>query len=135
MAGIHAIIGIGEGLITVGALAFIYAARPDLLKKGETGTVHGKMGLGGGFGHCPVLGDCLAAGLLRTRMGWNGWRSRRVFWMQPKDLFIKSIPDYVLPGVSNQSLATILAGVVGVILVFGVAFGVAYSRRKRQAKG
>ncbi|MEX2599695.1 MAG: energy-coupling factor ABC transporter permease [Dehalococcoidia bacterium] len=32
MVGVHALIGIGEGLITVGALAFVRAARPDLLK-------------------------------------------------------------------------------------------------------
>lgn len=32
MAGIHALIGMGEGLITVGALVAIQAARPDLLK-------------------------------------------------------------------------------------------------------
>ena len=31
MAGVHALIGIGEGMITVGVLAFLQAARPDLL--------------------------------------------------------------------------------------------------------
>ncbi len=31
MGGVHALIGIGEGLITVGVLAFVRAARPDLL--------------------------------------------------------------------------------------------------------
>jgi len=31
MAGVHALIGIGEGLITVAALAFIKKTRPDLL--------------------------------------------------------------------------------------------------------
>jgi hypothetical protein len=41
------------------------------------------------------------------------------------------IPDYVFPGVPNEALATILAGVVGVVIVFGVALGVAYTRRKR----
>ncbi|HVF99343.1 MAG TPA: energy-coupling factor ABC transporter permease, partial [Chloroflexia bacterium] len=35
MGGIHALIGIGEGLITAGALAFVSATRPDLLKLGE----------------------------------------------------------------------------------------------------
>ena len=34
MAGIHALIGIGEGLITVGALAFLYTTRRDLLDVG-----------------------------------------------------------------------------------------------------
>ena len=32
MGGIHAVIGIGEALITLGALAFLYATRRDLLK-------------------------------------------------------------------------------------------------------
>ncbi|MCJ7432967.1 MAG: energy-coupling factor ABC transporter permease, partial [Anaerolineales bacterium] len=36
MGGIHALIGIGEGLITVGALAFLYSARRDLLTGGST---------------------------------------------------------------------------------------------------
>ncbi len=32
MVGVHALVGIGEGLITVGALSFIRAARQDLLQ-------------------------------------------------------------------------------------------------------
>jgi ABC-type Co2+ transport system permease subunit len=31
MGVVHALIGIGEGLITVGVLAFLQVARPDLL--------------------------------------------------------------------------------------------------------
>lgn len=33
MAGVHALIGIGEGLITAGVLAFLSVARPDLLQR------------------------------------------------------------------------------------------------------
>jgi ABC-type Fe3+ transport system permease subunit len=43
------------------------------------------------------------------------------------------IPDYVLPGVPNEALATILAGIIGTLLVFGIAAAVAYSRRNRKA--
>jgi cobalt/nickel transport system permease protein len=32
MAGVHALIGIGEALITIGALAFIGATRADLFR-------------------------------------------------------------------------------------------------------
>jgi len=39
------------------------------------------------------------------------------------------IPDYVLPGVSNENLAVIGAGVVGTLIVAGVAFGIARLRR------
>jgi hypothetical protein len=41
------------------------------------------------------------------------------------------IPDYVFPGLSNEALATILAGIVGALIVFGVALGVGYLRRRR----
>jgi cobalt/nickel transport system permease protein len=34
MVGVHALIGIGEGLITVAALAFLYATRRDLISGG-----------------------------------------------------------------------------------------------------
>ena len=33
LAGVHALIGIGEGLITLGALGLVRAARPDLLRR------------------------------------------------------------------------------------------------------
>jgi cobalt/nickel transport system permease protein len=41
------------------------------------------------------------------------------------------IPDYVFPGIPNSALATIVAGIIGTILVFGVAIAVAYLRRGR----
>jgi hypothetical protein len=41
------------------------------------------------------------------------------------------IPDYVLPGVQSESLATILAGMVGVIIVFLVGLGAGYVLRRR----
>jgi cobalt/nickel transport system permease protein len=38
MGGVHALIGIGEGLITVGVLAFLRVTRPDLLTLQQTAT-------------------------------------------------------------------------------------------------
>jgi len=34
------------------------------------------------------------------------------------------IPDYVFPGVGNERLATILAGLVGTLILFGISYGV-----------
>ena len=42
MAGIHMLIGVGEGLITFGALVFLYSARRDLLHIDEAGPKGGK---------------------------------------------------------------------------------------------
>ena len=35
------------------------------------------------------------------------------------------IADYVFPGIENEALATILAGIVGTIAIFAVTYGVA----------
>jgi ABC-type Fe3+ transport system permease subunit len=43
------------------------------------------------------------------------------------------IPDYVFPGISNEALATILAGIVGALIVLGAALAVGYTRRKAQS--
>ena len=41
------------------------------------------------------------------------------------------IPDYVLPGIPNEALATILAGIVGALLVFITAAGVSRLGRSK----
>ena len=43
------------------------------------------------------------------------------------------IPDYVFPGIANEAVATILAGVVGVLVVFGLTYGVAVLLKRRHA--
>lgn len=35
------------------------------------------------------------------------------------------VPDYILPGIKNEKVATAVAGVLGIIVVFGVAYGLA----------
>jgi cobalt/nickel transport protein len=42
------------------------------------------------------------------------------------------VPDYVLPGVKNEKVATALAGVLGTLLTFGVAYGLAALLRVRK---
>jgi hypothetical protein len=49
--------------------------------------------------------------------------------------FYEIIPDYVLPGIASDSLATILAGMVGVLIVFGIALGAGYALRRRRPAG
>ncbi len=34
-------------------------------------------------------------------------------------------PDYVMPGMTNKDVATILAGIVGVLILFGIGYGLA----------
>ena len=46
------------------------------------------------------------------------------------------IADYVFPGIGNEALATILAGLIGTLILFGVVYGISWlikSRRKEAA--
>lgn len=46
------------------------------------------------------------------------------------------IPDYTLPGINNEGLATAGAGLIGTLVVFGVAYGLGkmvQGRKKDQA--
>jgi len=48
----------------------------------------------------------------------------------------KVIPDYLFPGVGNEALATILAGLLGTLLLFGLSYGLgALLRRREQGRG
>jgi len=35
------------------------------------------------------------------------------------------IPDYVIPGIANDAVATILAGIIGTLVLFGIGYGLA----------
>ncbi|MCL6559063.1 MAG: PDGLE domain-containing protein, partial [Firmicutes bacterium] len=51
------------------------------------------------------------------------------------DPVIKSpIPDYVFPGIENESVATAAAGVTGTLIAFGVMYGLAKTVRKKSPK-
>ena len=42
------------------------------------------------------------------------------------------IADYVFPGIENEVIATILAALIGTLVLFGIAYGVAWSVRGRK---
>jgi hypothetical protein len=42
------------------------------------------------------------------------------------------IADYLFPGIENEALATILAGIIGTLVIFGVVYGLARLLRLRK---
>jgi len=131
MLGVHVIIGIGEGLITIGALAFISATRPDLLQPTE-GKANGNAVVWVA-GLLIALALVVLAPLASAHPDGLEWvAEQQGFLALAQDPVYNIIPDYVLPGVSNEAVATILAGVIGALLVFGMVLAVALLRRSRQ---
>ena len=130
MGAIHMLIGLGEGLITVGALAFLYTARRDLLQAGTASPKGGRAIWIGGL----VIASLLAvlSPLASTHPDGLEWvAEQKGFLDAAQGPLYSAIPDYVFPGISNSALATIIAGVIGLLLVFGAVLGVAYLRRKK----
>jgi cobalt/nickel transport system permease protein len=125
MAGVHVLIGIGEGAITVGALAFVTAARRDLLEVSDKPI----RGLGwAGVGLAIALAVTLFAPLASQHPdGLEHVAEDLGFGGLALDAPYQVIPDYVFPGLAEESpMATILAGIVGVLIVAIVGFGVAF---------
>jgi cobalt/nickel transport system permease protein len=134
MGGIHMLIGIGEGLITFGALAFLQASRPDLLQAGAVRTARG--GLVWVFGLGIALLLAVASPLASAHPDGLMWvAEQKGFLEAARGPLYKIIPGYAVPGISNSATATILAGVLGTLLVFGLALAIAYLRRQRRSAG
>jgi len=128
MVGVHVLIGIGEGLITVGALAFVAVVRRDLVEPARAPATGWRWVVAG-------LVLALAVALLAPLASAYPDGLERVaedlgFIGAAQDTPYQVIPDYVFPGIPNQALATIVAGLVGTLLVAGIAFAVARLRRR-----
>lgn len=131
MAGIHALIGLGEGLITAGALALITATRPDLVEAERAPAPAGMRWVWGGLVIALVL--TLFSPLASPHPdGLERVAENLGFIERAQEPLYEVIPDYVFPGVSNEALATIAAGIVGTLIVYGVAVGLAALFRRRE---
>src|SRR5512139_407838 len=132
MALVHSVIGLGEGLITVGALAFVYAVRPDLVKTTNQKQIGGKVVWMAGL--LIALALAVASPLASTHPdGLEYVAGQQSFLNKAQAAPYQIVPDYVMPGIASKSTATIAAGILGVIVVFFVAIGVAFVRRNRTA--
>lgn len=132
MGGIHALIGIGEGLITTGALAFLYAARKDLLEAGSAVEVSSKGVLT--VGGLITLILAVLSPLASSHPDGLEWVAQRQgFLNQARSPFYHLIPDYVMPGIADQRAATVAAAVLGSLIVFTVAYGIARGQKQRNA--
>ena len=131
MGGIHALIGIGEGLITVGALGFLYAARPDLLSsENRQQALNRSVWLGGGI--LAVLLTALSP-LASSHPDGLEWVAEQLQFIESaRPPFYEIIPDYLVPGIPNEALATIAAGILGLVVVTLAAMSAGLLRRRTQ---
>lgn len=129
MLGVHALIGVGEALITVAALAFIMQTRPDVLAEASVAARGG-----GGW----VLGGALATlivVLLSPFASADPDGLERVagdlgFLEQGQSAPYEIIPDYTVPFLGETPISTIVAGFVGALVVAALIVVVARMLRR-----
>lgn len=130
MLGVHALIGIGEGLITVAALTYIEQTRPDLLNAEKTSRE-------GGWGWVvsgvlitlgAVLISPLASG---SPDGLERVAENLGFLGIGQDAPYQILPDYTIPFLGETALSTILAGVVGAAILMGLLILVGRNLHRR----
>ncbi|MBX3066839.1 MAG: PDGLE domain-containing protein [Anaerolineae bacterium] len=133
MAGVHALIGIGEALITVAALAFIQQTRPDLLNAAAPAQARGSAWIATGLlialaiTFASPLADPNPDGLERVAED-HGFLA--VAQAAPYSL----LPDYTVPFIADQTVSTIAAGIIGTMTVAGISYGVARLAESRRLR-
>lgn len=128
MIGVHALIGIGEGLITVGALGFIRQSRPDLLNQETASRGAGWVVVGLAISLMIVFFSPLASS---DPDGLERVASDKGFIEAAEDSAYNILPDYTVSFIEDEDTSTILAGVIGVIIVSGATYTLARSNHRR----
>ena len=133
MLGVHALIGIGEALITVAALAFITRTRPDLL---EAEQVRARGGQGWVVvGLIIVVAFVLLSPLASSDPdGLNRVAEELGFIELGTGAPYKILSDYTIPFLGDNSVSTIIAGVLGAAIVATIAIGVGYLLRRQAVR-
>jgi cobalt/nickel transport system permease protein len=130
MLGLHALIGVGEALITVAALAFIFQTRPDLLDETSASAQGGRGWVAAGA----VLS--LAVVLLSPFASASPDGLERVaedtgFLELAQSSPYEIIPDYTIPFLGETPVSTIVAGIIGALVVLGLSILAGRSLQKK----
>ncbi len=125
MTSMHALIGIGEGVITMLIVGAVGAARPELADEADTSLMHG------GYGELAAYGFLISIGLILFVLpfasslpdGLEHAASMLGFGIHSGGSSLVHAPaeGYSIPGIHSPFLATAVAGGVGIILAFVLA--------------
>jgi len=121
MMAVHALIGLGEALITVSALVLIMRSRPTLLQTGHEN----------GHNSWLIVGLIIVL-LLVLLAPFASGHPDGLTWVAEMSGFSEAarsspyqlLPDYTLPPFGETPISTILAGFVGVLVVSLVIIGI-----------
>lgn len=129
----HAVIGVGEAMITVAVGGFVLRVRPDLCYQPEKRTLPTQpLGQAFGLAAAALIGAALLLAPWASSLpdGLESVAQRLRFAPRAHETLSAPAAGYAIPGVKNESLSTILAGGLGVLLCLGA--GASWWTRWRQ---
>ncbi|MFT3783831.1 MAG: energy-coupling factor ABC transporter permease [Nibricoccus sp.] len=119
MAGIHMLIGLGEGVISALVFFAVVKARPEIIDAAPAESTTGFVG----YSLLATLG--VAAFVAPFACPWpdglDAVADKLGFAHAAQSSVAAPLTDYAIPGIHSPALATAIAGVVGAIVVFGLA--------------
>lgn len=144
MLVVHAVIGIGEGLITVAALALVVTTRPDLVAplaaSLDPAALRRTMSRGT-MGAVTLVGLAIALGLALLSPlassdpdGLERVAEDQGFLARAQDPLYNLLPDYSIPGLDGP-ISTIVSGIIGLLIVFALVYGITLLLRGRAEPG
>jgi len=132
MLGVHVLIGIGEAVVTVAALSFIQQSRPDLLnekatsEKGGRGWIYAGMVVSLFAVFLSPLASAAPDGLERVAKDAG-------FLHLSQSASYKLLSGYTIPFLGGTALSTVVAGIVGALVVLGLVVVIGgLLRRKKE---
>ena len=114
MLGTHALIGVGEALITVAAVALL---------ANSWGHAEGKAQVAVPLLTAALVGLLLSPFASGFPDGLEWVAGQYQFLHEAAPAFVSAMPDYSVAAISNASLSTGLAGLAGVLICFTLGFG------------
>jgi cobalt/nickel transport system permease protein len=126
MAGIHMLIAIGEAVITTLVVAAVARARPELLAPDRPAAVPA------GYAELTAYGLLVTLGLVIFVAPFaSGWpdgleKVASALGFAPRvasaPVVAAPLSDYTIPGVRSAVASTVMAGAIGTLVVFGLAY-------------
>ena len=132
MLGVHALIGVGETLITVAALTFILRTRPDLLGEGSVSAEGGRGWVIAGV-VITLIVVLLSPFASASPDGLERVAEDMGFLSAGQSAPYQVIPDYTIPLLGSTSISTIVAGAIGVLVILALVFLAGRSLQKKSS--
>jgi cobalt/nickel transport system permease protein len=144
MVGVHALIGIGEGVISALALAAVLASRPDLVYGAtdleRTQLAESKVGVrtfvGAGVLVALVFAAVVSQFATDDPDGLERVAEDTGFVESGQDHTLADVifADYATAGIDNETLSLAIAGIVGTIVTLLVAYGLFMGLRESRKR-